>query len=159
MLTAPPTRVPLSSTAPGAPIPIPAKSASAIPFSCIFARRLFATSGRTFSPLFSFLVGTSHLSRTVPSLSNRPILTVVPPTSTPNAYLLMLFFPFLRYMYSARRKYCRGRCFSDSVIKRRATDNSHFTPLLRPPAFCSWISGSGCKAPVPRYNPFSSGGG
>ena len=56
-------------------------------------RMLFPTSGRMALPPSSVTVGISHLSSTHPALSNSPIFTLVPPMSTPNAYVPMLTPP------------------------------------------------------------------
>ena len=50
-------------------------------FSLRVLSRDSAMSGRIASPSLSVLVGISHLSTSVPSVWNRPILTVVPPIS------------------------------------------------------------------------------
>ena len=55
------------------------------PWSASFLLIESAISGRIASPLFSVLVGISHLSIKVPSDLKKPHLTVVPPISIPNA--------------------------------------------------------------------------
>ena len=97
-------------TGPGTPTPIPCTSSLEIPFSVSFPSIACATSGRIDAPPLSLFVLISHLSMSLPSVSKNPILQVVPPTSTPNAYFFMLPFScslfvslhrFLSVMYSA----------------------------------------------------------
>ena len=84
---------PWLSTGPGTPIPIPCTSSLLIASCASLLSTAFATSERIDSPLFSVLVLISHLSNSVPFVSKNPILQVVPPISTPNAYFFMIFLP------------------------------------------------------------------
>ena len=78
-------------TAPGTPMPTPATSSFSISLSSSFFRMEAAISGRICAPFLSFTVGISHFSSRSPATLKRPIFTVVPPTSTPNAYVFMIF--------------------------------------------------------------------
>ena len=57
------------------------------------------------TPLFSVMVGISHLSTIFEFSSNRPIFTVVPPISTPNAYFTLPLPPLRALRDSAGISY------------------------------------------------------
>ena len=90
---------PLPSTGPGTPMPTPATSSLAIFFSAALSSIAFAMSGRILLPFSSFLVGISHFSSTVPSGSNNPSFTEVPPKSTPKQYSAIFPSPYHLYRF------------------------------------------------------------
>ena len=96
--------IPSSFTGAGIPIPIPRTRSLAIPLSLSVTSRDSAISGRIASPSLSVLVGISHLSTSVPSVWNRPILTVVPPISTPKQNSITLT-PYFFLIFSCTRLY------------------------------------------------------
>ena len=76
--------------------PAPSTSSILIPISSMVLRMDAATSSMIYFPPSSFLVGTSHFFKSVPSVSKIPILTVVPPTSTPIQCLPITISPSLQ---------------------------------------------------------------
>ena len=122
---------PLLFTGPGTPTPMPCTSSLLIPSCTSLLSTALATSERMTAPPFSVFVLISHLSINLPSVSKKPILQVVPPISTPNAYFFIYDFPHfysLIIMISfppASVNYCGGR-FSGAA----------------PPSAPGWFSGS-----------------
>ena len=78
-----PFTIPSAVTGAGTPTPIPRMSSSDSFLSSIFVFNENAISGKIASPSANVFVGISHFSTIVPVSSNNPILTVVPPMSTP----------------------------------------------------------------------------
>ena len=81
--------VPSPVTGPGTPTPMPWTSSFAMPADCILPSIAAATSSKIDAPLFSVFVLISQSSISVPFISNRPILHVVPPMSTPKPYFFI----------------------------------------------------------------------
>ena len=87
--------VPSALTGPGTPIPIPFTSLLSICFSASLSSMDAAISPKIYFPPSSVRVVISHLSTIVPSAVKSPILTVVPPISTPNTYFAIFLYILL----------------------------------------------------------------
>lgn len=125
--------VPSGPTGPGTPSPMPSTSKVKIFFSLSLSSTACAISFKINLPSASVRVGISHISSSLPLVSNRPILIVVPPISTPNAYVLLIFFSLS--LETGKRAqapfFCRAYCFTSRekrslgvpfLIRMRPTD-------------------------------------